>query len=366
MTETRPGPRRDATARRDAGRRAGRSAARRVPGVQRVVPDLAEQRGDGVRRAGRVGAPGPGLLAPATDRPGRRRRSTRPAARLQPRVGASAHSLVTASAGSGSTSAQRPSSSTTRTPSVVSTGRSPAASSTERMTWPLCAHGVGTSRAQHVRARDARVDLAQGQLGPRDQPEQPDERGERVDRRADLRHDEAAAAVAAEDQPGHRRGPGQVVGRRGVHSTSHPVEAADLLGDAGGGHRQRDAAGPRARRPPGRGTTSSARSSSIGRPRVVDDRRAARRRGSNRTPKAALDDGDQLAEPLAGPPALRRGVSVGLSSSSRLLTVSTSTGSRASSVGRTSEATPPAVSTTTLSSAPRRRLVSIDARSSWT
>jgi hypothetical protein len=90
-------------------------------------------------------------------------------------VGPSAHRCVTASAGSGSTITQRPSVSTTRTPSVVSTNRSPAASTTRRITSPLTAHGSGQVALEHVRPRNPRVDLAERQLGPRHQPEQPDE-----------------------------------------------------------------------------------------------------------------------------------------------------------------------------------------------
>src|SRR5699024_11197953 len=60
--------------------------------------------------------------------------------------GPSAQRCVTASFMSGRTRAHLPSDSIARTPSVVSSVRSPAASTTARMTLPFTAHGVGAER----------------------------------------------------------------------------------------------------------------------------------------------------------------------------------------------------------------------------
>src|SRR5690606_39590529 len=67
--------------------------------------------------------------------------------------GPSAHRWVTASAVSGSTSAQEPSGSMTRTPSVVSISRPCAASTTSRMTLPLTAQDRKSTRlnSSHVK-----------------------------------------------------------------------------------------------------------------------------------------------------------------------------------------------------------------------
>ena len=100
--------------------------------------------------------------------------------------------------------------------------------------------------------------------------------------------------------------------------------------------------------------TSSARSSWMSRAALVDERRAAPRRGrsARRTPPASSTPARRGARAPRMCSATRLGA--WRVSSSRLLTVSTSTPSRPSSVGSTSAAAPPAVSSTTFSPASRR------------
>ncbi len=88
-------------------------------------------------------------------------------------------------------------------------------------------------------ARDAGVDLAEGELGPRHQADEPYERGGAVEDAAELGDDEAAPAVAAEDRRLVAADPGEVVGRGGRPLDLRAVVRGDLLGDARGGDGQR-------------------------------------------------------------------------------------------------------------------------------
>ena len=211
-----------------AARRTGCAAAR-GPGValvERVLDQVAQQQ----HRVVPAGRPGGSVVRGrrqasrpwwqsrlprgSAARLSRRRCATRPAAQRSSSAAAAASSAasaqtwVTGSAGSGSTSAQLPSSSSdAHAVGGVERQRSPAASTTARMTMPLAAHGVGTARRLDVAARDARVDLGQLQLGAGHQPDQLHERGDAVVRRGELRDHEAAAAVTAEDDVRARRRP---------------------------------------------------------------------------------------------------------------------------------------------------------------
>ena len=158
----------------------------------------------------------------------------------------SAHRWVTASAGSGSTSTQRPSGSTTRTPSVVSTSRSPAASTTARIDGALGRPRRRHRTAEHVwpagcgrRSRDSVSLVRATSPSSRTNAAMPSTAAR------ELRDDEPAAAVAGEDhvrlrQPRPTASSGEVAGPRDVDA----VEGGDLLGDARRGDRQRDPPAP--------------------------------------------------------------------------------------------------------------------------
>ncbi len=153
-------------------------------------------------------------------------------------VGASTHTRVIASAGSGRTSAHAVV--LHHTHPVQRVHRElPCSFQHSSHHLPLVRPRSRDILPQDVRVRDAGVDPAQRELGPRHETEQPGERGERIDGRADLRHHEAAAAVPAQDQPGHARRAGQVVRRRRRPQHLDAVETAHLLGDPRGRHRQR-------------------------------------------------------------------------------------------------------------------------------
>src|SRR5262249_42953861 len=88
------------------------------------------------------------------------------------------------------------------------------------------------------------VDLGQGQAGAGDQAEHAGEGRDAVHGRAELRDDEAAPAVAGEDAVVRGGRLGEDVLGRGRPVDLDAVEAADLLGDARRGDRQRHAPAP--------------------------------------------------------------------------------------------------------------------------
>ena len=261
------------------------------------------------------------------------RRCPRPRPTLEQRlrgrvVRPSAHRWVTASAGSGSTSAQRAVG--LDDPHAVGgvDGRSPAASTTARMTMPLAAHGVGTVRRSTWPAGSGRRSRTASAGSGR--PARPAARRPRCRRtRAELGHDEAAAPVAAEDDALRRGRPGSA---RPARSWSTRLRRRGRRRPA----RRPGSWSPAARPRPLRrsaatrsSTTSSARSSSMIRPRLVDERRCRSPTGSKRTPKAARDDA--TSSPSRTQAARRSARGLGRRRSSRpVLTVSTSTPSRPS------------------------------------
>ena len=201
---------------------------------------------------------------------------------------------------------------------------------------------------EQVRGRDAAVDLAERQPGARDQSEQPGERGDPVDRPAEFRHDETTTAVSGQDHVLFARGMGQRVHRRRGPMRLDAVEAAHLLRHPRRGHGKRDPAGV----PLGRDQVKHDEQRAI----VVHERavlvdqedplahgiepHAERRAGRGHELGKALHVGAALGERLGGE-----------DSSSRLLTVSTSTPIRPSRPGSTTDAVPPAQSTTIFSPA---------------
>ena len=110
-------------------------------------------------------------------------------------------------------------------------------------------------------------------------------------------------------------------------------------------------------------TTSSARSS-LTRAPFSSTRWIRSPTGSNRTPKAARDD-DTTSASRCIPARFCATVWVGVTSSSRLFSVCTSTPIRPSSVGSTSDTVPPAQSATTLRPAPFTPSRSAQRSSSW-
>ena len=213
---------------------------------------------------------------------------------------------------------------------------------------PLAAHGVGTDAAAHVAARDPRVDLGQRAAGCA-RPGRAAARTPRC-RRTSWRT-RGTTKPPRPSPPKTTSGAGGGLGQRGRRGGDpadvDAVEGRDLLGDPGRGDRQRD----RAARALGGDQVEHDEQ----RPLVVDQRAPSRRRGrcrsptgSKRTPNAALRRRRPADRAGAAPRARSAAVSVGDASSRPLLTVSTSTPSRPSRVGSTSEAVPPAVSTTTL------------------
>ena len=245
---------------------------------------------------------------------------------------ASAHTCVTGSAGSGSTSAQR----------AVLLDDAHAVGGVERraaggLDDGAHDHALGRPRCRdrapaHVAARDAGVDLGQLRAGCA-RPARPAARTRRCRRTSWRTPGRRTRRVRRR----RRRRPGSDdrLGERGRDGGDpadvDAVEGGDLLGDAGGGDGQRhacrraDSAATRSR------TTSRARSSSIGGALLVDQRDALAHRVEVHAERR-LARTRPAGRAGAGPRARSAGVSVGDASSSPLLTVRTSTPSRPSRV----------------------------------